>query len=67
MHFEQQLRHIKSHVGSKPVLILSVKSLQVNLPAEEAALLESSPFMSHCRAQNAVGREEGENGHRAEA
>lgn len=59
--------HIKSHVGSKPVLILSVKSLQVNLPAEEAAVLESSPFMSHCRAQNAVGKEEGENGHRAEA
>lgn len=48
--------HIKSRVGSKLVLILSVKSLQVNLPAEEAAVLESSPFMSHCQAQNAVGR-----------
>lgn len=40
--------HIKCHAGSKPVLILSVKSLQVNLTAEEAAVLESSPFMSHC-------------------
>lgn len=59
--------HIKSRVGSKPVLILPVKSLQVNLPEEEAAVPESSAFMSHCQAQNAVGKEEGENGHRDEA